>query len=47
MPNAKVALLLLGFLAPATGTPVLELDHTNFDHTVTKEKLFIVKFYGE
>ena len=42
MPRA----LLLAVLATARAA-VLDLDHTNFDSTVTTEQLWIVKFYGE
>ena len=39
-------LLLMSGLTCARAT-VVELDHTTFDSTVTKEQLWVVKFYGE
>ena len=44
MPTPRA--LLLAVLATARAA-VLDLDHTNFDSTVTTEQLWIVKFYGE
>lgn len=39
-------MVLATLFTSAASSAVLELDHLNFDSTITKDDLWIIKFYG-